>query len=600
MNHSDPFQNIFPFILERVAQGVGDLIGVALELQDGNIVQGNFDEIFSPPREKSILISFDLKDNPDESAYLLVTLDMAIDFGSSLIMLPENEIIAYKKLETLEGEILDAFSETVNIISGAINSTCQEYISKRKLHFTKGNLEFFPSESNFFPLHREKLSLISGIFNRNQNKSGSFYFFLPHSLLLTDEHRDEAKNPAEGTQAITAQKSTSNEIENINAGKISEKSGQNNTDTFQDVTIECLPIPEKSLDSNMIKGCLMDGIAPAQGELGALLGASIEFIEQKTQNIVKKDLLSNIKDKQVLTKFLISGERKGEGYILFSLKDAIYFGAILLMIPPDSITEAINAGKFEGEIADAFGEITNILIGCCSNQFKTNFPLKLQLKKDTLETLVPSQVDLDSTVPFEANDFFIFSARIKMDGNHYGPMEIIFPSETLGLLNVDEFFENSGEKKVFREKTSQVQQHESLSENQDANISSVVQENHKTRIISIISQDTSNTVVFEENFIQENVEVVHLSPESDLKQNLSHKNLLCVFLFIKRVNDSGLAQTIKVRGALKKNCPLIVAGPDWTRTSVLKALKYGATDILITPIHKDSIWKKCQKHLHSD
>jgi hypothetical protein len=88
-----------------------------------------------------------------------------------------------------------------------------------------------------------------------------------------------------------------------------------------------------------------------------------------------------------------------------------------------------------------------------------------------------------------------------------------------------------------------------------------------------------------------------LSPESDLKQYLTHKNLCCVFLFIKKVNDLGFAQTIKARTALKKGCPLIVAGPEWTRTKVLKALKYGATDILITPAGSESILKKFQKHL---
>jgi hypothetical protein len=85
------------------------------------------------------------------------------------------------------------------------------------------------------------------------------------------------------------------------------------------------------------------------------------------------------------------------------------------------------------KIADAFGEITNILVGCCSNQFKTGFPLKLNLKKETLETFVPTQVDLTSTVPFEAEEYYLLSTQIRMEDRIYGPLEIIFPSETLGL-----------------------------------------------------------------------------------------------------------------------------------------------------------------------
>ena len=38
MTHSDPFQNIFPFLLQKVAQEVGDFIGQVLEIQDEIIV----------------------------------------------------------------------------------------------------------------------------------------------------------------------------------------------------------------------------------------------------------------------------------------------------------------------------------------------------------------------------------------------------------------------------------------------------------------------------------------------------------------------------------------------------------------------------------
>lgn len=599
MNHSDPFQNIFPFILQKVAQEVGDFIGQVLKIQDENIVQGNFEDIFSPSPQKSLLVTFNLKESPEESAYLLVPLNMAIDFGAKLVMLPENETVAYKKQEKLDGELLDAFSEIVNIISGSINSTCQEYISKKKLHFIKGNLDFISSNNNSFALPRGKVTLISGLFDFKDKETGFFNFFFPHFLLVPHKQGYETDTTRKDGSFIDNQEPPLNETENINIQKNSKKETMVNLNTVRDGVIDDSPAVGKILDQNVIKKSLLESIAHAQGELGALLGVSLEFIEQNTEHLSKNELLSNTKEKQVLTKFLISGDKEGEGYILFPLKDAIYFGAILLMIPADSITRAITAGNLEGEVADAFGEITNILVGCCSNQFKTNFPMKLHLKKETLEILVPNHVDLNTTVPFEADDFLILSARIQMDDNFFGPMEIMFPSRTLGLINSIEINESNGEKKKFTGKSTQPQNQESLSAKEYGIIAQDFSKNYQKRIVSVISQDKSQVEVFEENFTnKENVEVILLSPESDLKQNLSHENLWCVFLFIKKVNDLGLAQTIKVRAALKKGCPLIVAGPDWTRTSVLKALKYGATDVLITPFQDDSVLKKCQKHLY--
>jgi hypothetical protein len=58
-----------------------------------------------------------------------------------------------------------------------------------------------------------------------------------------------------------------------------------------------------------------------------------------------------------------------------------------------------------------------------------------------------------------------------------------------------------------------------------------------------------------------------------------------------------LSKAIKVRSALGKNCPLIVGGPQWTKSLVLKARKYGVSDILVTPADRDIILKKYRKYL---
>ncbi len=381
MNHSDPFQNIFPFILDKIAQDVGDLIGGNLELQDERISQGTLHEIFSPPRKKSVLTRFNLKDNTLKSACILADMDMAIDFGGRLIMLPENEISALKKQGKLEGELLDAFSEIANIISGAVNSTCREYISEKKLHFIKGNLEVVSPETTSIALPDETLSLLSGTLSLNEKKSGSFYFFFPHSLL-----------------------------ENQRAGK-----------EIQDVN---------ETESQ---------INPAK---------------QKT------------------------------------------------ITPHETIAE--------------------------------NIPEKPAAEK---------QAEKEESDPTETKQSK--------------------PGQKTNIVS------NTGRHK------------------------------DQTRIISIIGQDKSQLEILQKHLALENVEVMLLSPESDLKQYLTHENLCCVFLFIKKVNDFGFSQTIKARTAMNKECPLIVAGPEWTRSKVLKALKYGANDILITPAGSESILKKFQKHLQS-
>jgi chemotaxis protein CheY-P-specific phosphatase CheC len=606
MNESEKFQNMFPFILENIVREMGDLIGEDLDLQDENINQGNLKEIFSPSNKKFVLTGFNLKHRPSDSAYLLVNLDMAVDLGGRLIMLPEKEILACKKQGKLEGELLDAFSEITNIITGVINSNCQEYIPSIKLQFIKGKIEIFPPRTDSLPMPQGNHTLLSASLALQDGNSGILQLFFPHTL-LENENVEEglpSEDNAEENMNISTLTSTprSNQTaDSINDSEVSENSNittSGGNENEQNKDFDGSFSEDKRPNPKFVEIFLKEGLDPVKEGLEALLGNTIEFFDERT-DIRKKDYLTNkIKDNRVLTKFKISGDREGEGYILLPLKDAILFGGFLLIMPEESIKLAIKQSKFEGELADAFGEITNILVGCYSNQFATNFPLKLHFKKDHLDTLIPAYTDLSSNDIFRTDHYYILSFMIRMGNKTHGPLEILFPLDVLGLLKPPDSQESTPNKRVVDQSSDQTQERQPEPAQETDAISTAGKHKEQTRIISIISQDKSQLDFFQENFIQENVEVMGLSLENDLKQNLTHKNLCCVFLFIKKVNDLGFAQTIQVRTALKKGCPLIVAGPEWTRSKVLKALKYGATDVLITPAERESILRKFQKHLY--
>ncbi len=117
------------------------------------------------------------------------------------------------------------------------------------------------------------------------------------------------------------------------------------------------------------------------------------------------------------------------------------------------------------------------------------------------------------------------------------------------------------------------------------------------RVISIIGEDTEQFDLVEQSITEDGVQASRLLLDENFKQSLSRDNPSCVFLVIDKVNDQGLAKAIKVRSVLSRETPLIVAGPEWTRSLVLKARKYGATDILITPAETDVVRRKYQKYL---
>lgn len=69
-----------------------------------------------------------------------------------------------------------------------------------------------------------------------------------------------------------------------------------------------------------------------------------------------------------------------------------------------------------------------------------------------------------------------------------------------------------------------------------------------------------------------------------------------VFLVMQEVSEQGFGVAIKISSS-GYPVPLVAAGPAWTRTMVLKAVKYGACDILITPATTVDVREKLATNL---
>jgi chemotaxis protein CheY-P-specific phosphatase CheC len=561
----DPFAAIYPDILEKSVQEAGDLIGEEPELKGMGSVTGKPAEVFSPPKKRFGLASFRIKGQAEApGVYLLFGLDLAIELAGRLIMLPADEIAASKKQGSLEGELLDAFSEIANIISGSLNGVCHEGFPDKKLHFVRGEMEVYPAKAKEVPLPEESLSAYFAEIALGGKSLGEVRFFLPQSLVAENarevESGEELEAAAEDILEVTEE-----------------------ADGEEVVVLEAAPDEETSLvDQETIDAVLIDGLTAVQEELEAFLGDTVEFVEPQTGYKKKQDLLAKTRGKLVLARIAASGERSGEGFMLLPLKDAVYFGGVLLMMPPDGIAQTVKQGKFEGEVADAFGEIANILVGTYSQRFKAAEPIGLTLKKGAVEALVASQVDMESGAPFAGGDYYLLSARIRMGEKTYGPLELFFPPHLLGLTK------DASHAGV--EKTSAAQK-PGIGQKTD------IAGKGKGRVITIIGDDPSQFAMVEQSITEADVVASRLSLDEDYKQGLSRDDLSCVFLMISKVNDRGLAKAIKVRSAMKRDCPLIVAGPEWTRSMVVKARRYGATDILMTPAAQEVVRRKYRKYI---
>ncbi|MBA2882673.1 chemotaxis protein CheY-P-specific phosphatase CheC [Desulfosalsimonas propionicica] len=608
MSGDNPIEQMHPELLENSLQEVGDLIGEPLETAEPVVSRGTLQEVFARPKKKAALAGFRAKGEDVDRVHLLMDLDAAIELAGKLIMLPTDEIRASQKQAKLDGELEDAFSEIANIITGVINSVWQDSVSAKKLHFVKGDIAVLGPKDKGLPLADEAQSVFGAKIMRKEKSLGGVQFFFPHSLVAEPE---AAQQPAEVEQEAPQVADPAPAGEQQQPGAAAE---QDQVAAPEPESEAASDPPGSLMSQEAVDAMLLQGLEPAAGELEALLGDSVSFSDPKTAARKKADLLSQTRGKQVLTRIRVTGDHEGWAFMLLPLKDAIYFGGLLLMMPMESITQVIKQGKFEGEVADAFGEVANILVSSYSNQFKAELPFALKLQKDQVETLVPGQADLAGNEPFSADDYYLVSAGIQMGDKAYGPIELLFPSKLLGLAVPGASAEaaagkaksgqagtTAAQKKagagVHGQKTGVGQKPDTTAENQPAAAKPSGTGDKSARIVSVIGDDPDQLNLVEESIAQEDVALARHSMDSDFKQEFSRENPDCVFLFINRVNDQGLAKAIKVRSALEKNCPLIVGGPQWTKSLVLKARKYGASDILVTPADKDMIRSKYRKYL---
>jgi DNA-binding response OmpR family regulator len=117
-------------------------------------------------------------------------------------------------------------------------------------------------------------------------------------------------------------------------------------------------------------------------------------------------------------------------------------------------------------------------------------------------------------------------------------------------------------------------------------------------LILVVSETQQAAEFFAQNFSEQcNCDITCMHFQGDFQMTARDKNVRGVFLAMREVGERGLASIIKIQSAVGESTPLIAAGPAWTRKTVLQAIKYGASDILVTPASEKELLDKIRQHM---
>jgi len=590
--------------LQTLAGEIGALMGQMLSCSDIKLRTCSKEQLFSnPAREKTALTRMSVSGEREGHCFLLNRISAAAVLAGTLIMLPKDMIEENVKSGKLEGELTDAFGEVANIIAGVMT---QAFVDKypKTLRFVKKTVEeLIPTKIDMdsdAPFPPGDYYVASCELTIDETDLGVFEFVVPLPIFDLEEAAPATPQEEPAQKAVVAAAAAPPEKAPSHAAGPAEAPPTVKKPKFVDA-------------KKLVDVVFNTTIGQIGEEIGALLGQTLKCSDTQLVMTTKEELFStHCVDKAILTQMKVSGDKKGVGYLLTQVPDAIAMGGTLIMLPDDQIAEQMGKGEFDGEVSDAYGEIANILAGSLTQVFLDRYPKQLRFVRTESQIIVPTKIDPASDQPFAEDSYYLASFAIAMDGYELHRLLLIFPAELFDLDAPAEVAVGS--------QTTQAATVPDASATASRGEPTAAQGAEQTPaagqwggppagpaaasdtapvgppIVLILSDQQSAAEPFVEILTSASYDCRVLSFQDDIKGLLQQHQVLGIFLVMAQVGEKGFAAAIKLQSAGRALPPLIFAGEEWTRSAVLRAVKYGARDILVIPASTDEIQDKVAQH----
>jgi len=345
-------------------------------------------------------------------------------------------------------------------------------------------------------------------------------------------------------------------------------------------------------------GILESALKQAGEESGMLLGQELSIALSDSLATSKASYFGELDDGCFVVGVDSSESYTGQFYLVFSLRDAIVMSSILLGIPPARIQEKKRLSIIESDDIDAFSEIANMINGAFNTIFQNSLPDKIRLKLLPPKKFIPEIDPLSEEEPLPDGEYLMFRSRLELPGQEMEHLDVMIPVALGNLYDPpQEAPEPDSDSQIAEEGQAEVQDiadgegaESGVAERQetaDAGIDSIVilEDNSEER------QQMADIVAFT------NLQVVEGTLNADIKELFAGRKVRLVIIGSKDADDRELAVCIKVN-AISQDFPppIIMSAECWTRTAVLKALKYGARDIIIKPCNGDDVVEKIRRY----
>jgi CheY-like chemotaxis protein len=316
---------------------------------------------------------------------------------------------------------------------------------------------------------------------------------------------------------------------------------------------------------------------------GMLLGHELTIKESESSAHTKQEYIKAMEDASFIVGVKSQEDYEGIFHMVFALGDAIVLGSLLLGVPPNRVSEKKKLAIIDSDDIDAFSEFMNQVIGSCNSVFKPTLPKRVHLKLLDPKKFIPGSDDVSEQEPLPDGDYFLFRAQLEMPQQDLGRLDIIIPSALAS------FYDLQGD-----EAESVDEADASPEEAVAAPAECAAGEN----TVLILEDNSTDLQFFQETLSATDIKALTATLDADLTEFFPHGSVKAVLLGVVDADDRELSVCIKIKSISPKSpVPVIMCARQWTRIGVLKALKYGAEDIIVKPCTPDELKGKLSKFL---
>ena len=337
---------------------------------------------------------------------------------------------------------------------------------------------------------------------------------------------------------------------------------------------------------------------------GMLLGQELIIGDADLIGTNRQTYFCDLDDVCFVAEITASGDYAGKFYTVFGLRDAICMSGFLLGIPPARISEKRRLAIMEPDDGDAFSEIINQVVGSFNSVFQPSFANKVHLKVVPPTKFVPEETEITETEPVPDGEYLLFRARMELPGQELGNFDVLIPRPLADLFDPPQDEPEPEEETVAEAEAApagdgdEAASADAPAEGEGEAAPAPVAADDDSRTVLILEDDLEDRQRVRELLESRGFEPIEAGLDADIREIFSQGKVRLVVLGIHNGDDRDMALCIKIKAiAQGETLPIIMCAREWTRSAVLKAVKYGARDIIVKPYRPEEVLSKVERFL---